>query len=186
MTDDGTTIVVVDDEPNIVDLYADQLTPVGDVRKAYGGEEALEAIDETVDLVLLDRRMPDRSGDEVLDDIAESPYDPLVVLVTAVQPDYDVVDLRFDDYLVKPVKGDELRELVTRVLERGSSRETTREYVALAAKRATLESHKHPKELQASDDFERLERQLESLAERDDADIDRDSVERLLEDLQSG
>ncbi len=43
------------------------------------------------------------SGDEVLDTIAERGIDPAVVMVTAVDPDFDIVEMPFDEYLTKPV-----------------------------------------------------------------------------------
>lgn len=184
--DDETTIVIVDDEPRIVDLYAHQLQAIATVRKAYGGDEALDEVDEDVDIVLLDRRMPDRPGDAVLDDLTANGYDPMVVMVTAVEPDFDILDLPFDDYLVKPVTGEELRETVCRLIEREAYRESAREYFALASKQATLSSHKHKKELEGNEDFDRLQQELEEAKQRADTSIEElgpDAVERLFQEL---
>lgn len=63
------TVLVVDDEPDVADAYAAQLDDQYIVSTAYGGDEALERIDVSVDIVLLDRRMPSTSGDEVLERI---------------------------------------------------------------------------------------------------------------------
>ena len=60
------TVMLVDDEPTLVDLYETFLSGEYDVRTATGGTEALEVMDESVDVALLDRRMPELSGDEVL------------------------------------------------------------------------------------------------------------------------
>ena len=79
-----------------------------DVRTAYGGEEALEKADEDVDLVFLDRQMPDMSGDDVLERVRERGLDCRVVMVTAVDPDFDIVEMPFDDYLTKPVMRDDV------------------------------------------------------------------------------
>ncbi len=187
VADDVPLVVVADDEPRIVDLYADQLDPIALVRKAYGGDEAIAQIDESVDVVLLDRRMPDRPGDDVLEAVEAEGYDPMVVMVTAVEPDFDIVNLPFDDYLVKPVKGEELRETVHRVMEREAYRETARKYFALASKQATLASHKHAKELEANQDFARLQRQLEEAKDQADAsiaDLDPEAFEQLIRDVQ--
>lgn len=58
-------LLVVDNERDVADTYALQLEEY-DTRVAYGGEEALAKLDDDVDAVLLDRRMPDVHGDEVL------------------------------------------------------------------------------------------------------------------------
>ncbi|MDX1748088.1 MAG: response regulator, partial [Halobacteriales archaeon] len=62
--EDRPVVLIVDDEPEIVDLYNRRLKGTYAVRTAYGGTEALEEADESVDIVLLDRRMPDLSGDD--------------------------------------------------------------------------------------------------------------------------
>jgi CheY-like chemotaxis protein len=41
------------------------------VRTAYGGHEALEELSDDVDVILLDRRMPGLSGDEVLEEVRD-------------------------------------------------------------------------------------------------------------------
>ncbi len=79
-----------------------------DVRRAYEGHEALELLDGEVNIVLLDRRMPGLSGDEVLSELRRRELHSRVVMVTAVKPDFDIIDMGFDDYLVKPVSKDDL------------------------------------------------------------------------------
>ncbi|MFB6176845.1 MAG: response regulator transcription factor, partial [Halobaculum sp.] len=98
MTDQSPTVLVVDDEQQVADAYALRLQmEYDDVRKAYGGQEALDTVDETVDVVLLDRRMPDYSGGEVLEKMRERGLDCSVIMVTAVDPDFDIVSMPFDD-----------------------------------------------------------------------------------------
>lgn len=63
------TVLAVDDEPDLAELYRVYLDATYDVRIATGGEEALSMMDESVDVVLLDRRMPEMSGHEVLEAI---------------------------------------------------------------------------------------------------------------------
>jgi CheY-like chemotaxis protein len=63
------TVLIVDDESEVADVYALRLREEYETRTAYGGEEALDTIDSDMDVVLLDRRMPDLSGDEVLERI---------------------------------------------------------------------------------------------------------------------
>jgi DNA-binding response OmpR family regulator len=116
------TVLVVDDEPNIAESYKLWLQDDHDVRVATSGSGALDALDEAVDVVLLDRRMPGLSGDEVLDEIADRDIDPNVVLVTAVDPDFEIVEFEFDTYLPKPVNGEDIVEVVEDCMRTGDYR----------------------------------------------------------------
>jgi DNA-binding response OmpR family regulator len=167
MTDE-LTILVVDDEQDIADLYTTWLQMDHEVRKAYGGEEALEKVDEDVDIVFLDRQMPDYSGDEVLETIRDRKLDCRVVMVTAVDPDFDIVSMEFDDYLTKPVMRDDLTEAVDSMRERDDYDETLQEYFALTSKKATLEAEKTPSELQDSEEYQEMVERVEEL--EDEAD----------------
>ena len=108
--DDAAVVLVVDDEEEVAEVFSLWLRDVYETRVATGGEAALEAVDG-VDLVLLDRRMPDLSGDETLARMRERGYDGPVAMVTAVDPDFDIVEMAFDDYLVKPISKEELQEI---------------------------------------------------------------------------
>lgn len=171
--DGPTTVLVVDDEQNTADLYSDRLAPDYEVLTAYSGDQALRMIDSSVDVVLLDRRMPGLSGEEVLEQIRDREVGCRVVLVTAVEPDTGIVDLPLDDYLVKPVTGDELQDAIERMLVRNSHDERVQEVVSLASKMATLESKMDIDELEGSDEYAELENRFTQL--RDELDlVDRD------------
>jgi DNA-binding response OmpR family regulator len=170
MTGEETTILVVDDERDIADLYTTWLEMEYEVRTAYGGEEALNKADGDVDIVFLDRQMPGYSGDEVLARIRGQGLDCRVVMVTAVDPDFDIVSMEFDDYLTKPVMREDLGEAVETMTERDDYDETLQEYFALTSKKATLEAEKTPSELQDSDQYQDMVERVEKLeAEADTA-----------------
>jgi DNA-binding response OmpR family regulator len=116
MSGENATVLLVDDERELVDIYEMWFEGQYTTRTAYGGERALEAFDETVDVVLLDRRMPKMTGDEVLEALREKGYGVPVVMVTAVEPDQSIVELPFDEYVVKPADRTELLETVDRTL----------------------------------------------------------------------
>jgi DNA-binding response OmpR family regulator len=170
MTDE-LTILVVDDETDIADLYTTWLGIEHDVRTAYGGEEALDKVDDDVDIVFLDRQMPDYSGDEVLEEIRDRGLDCRVVMVTAVDPDFDIVSMEFDDYLTKPVMRDDLSEAVDSMRERDDYNEKLQEYFALTSKKATLEAEKTPSELQDSDEYQEMVDRVEELEDEADTAV---------------
>ncbi|MCG1002902.1 MULTISPECIES: response regulator [Halobacterium] len=193
MTGEGTddsdageaTVLVVDDEEGLADLYAIWLRDEYDVETAYDGEAALEALSEAVDVVLLDRQMPGLSGDDILETIRERGLDCRVAMVTAVEPELDIVDLGFDDYLRKPIDRETLRETVDRLLSRSTYDETVQQYFAAARKHALLTESNDPS-VTDSEEFEALEDRLGDLRSQLDAvveDFDDDDYEVLFRRL---
>lgn len=171
------TVLVVEDQPDLARAYTEILSTQYSVRKALGGEEALEMADNEVDVVLLDRRMPGMSGDEVLANLVERGISVKVAMLTAVEPDVDIVDLPFDDYKIKPVNNDELIGLIEVLMRRAEYDNTSQQFFRLAAKKKTLESA-------GKDDteaYQQLNEQLQDL--RDDVD---ETLEELSHDAAIG
>lgn len=133
---------------------------------------------------VLDRKMPGRSGDDVLAPIEERGIDCCVVLVTAVDPGFDVMDLPCDNYLVKPVSRSEVEAAVDDMLERDRYDEQFQRYFALASKKAVLESKKHAAELDVSEEYHEISQRVEQRrAEVDAAADDVEDVTSVLRDL---
>ena len=166
-----TTVLVVDDERRLADLFATWLARTYEVRTAYDGQEAIDEFDDDVDVVLLDRRMPGLSGDEVLSEIRDRNEDVQVAMVTAVDPDFDIIDLGFDDYLVKPVAKEDLQDAVEKMSSRAEYDRKIRAYYGLASKRALLESEKPSSELTNSEQYQQLLDELDELREEVDETI---------------
>ncbi|MDY6765206.1 MAG: response regulator [Halobacteria archaeon] len=180
------TVLIVEDENELADLYAKYLKDDYETLIAYNGEEALDLVNEDVDVVLLDRRMPRMSGDEVLKELEDRGIDCRVAMVTAVTPDFDIIEMGFDDYLVKPVKREDLRETIGRLLKHSTYDEKLQEYVSLTSKRAVLEIEKDRKELKDSEEYARLETRIKKLEkELDDMfqDFDVDDLTIVMQDI---
>lgn len=152
--------MVVEDQKDLADVYANWLREEYAVRTAYGGDEALEKFDETVDVVLLDRRMPGRSGDEVLERIREAGTDCRVAMVTAISPELDIIDMEFDDYLVKPVQKEEVLDTVEGMLAMRTYNDRIREYYSLSTKHTALISNNSEAELETSEEYQDLKERL--------------------------
>jgi DNA-binding response OmpR family regulator len=121
------TVLVVDDEPTIVEVVSRYLARAGyETRQAYDGPTALHAA-RTLrpDLVVLDVMLPGFDGIEVLRRLQEEPGEPVaVILLTARGEESDrLVGLRrgADDYVVKPFSPAELVARVEAVLRRVSA-----------------------------------------------------------------
>jgi two-component system response regulator AdeR len=185
MSEQPPLVLVVEDEPDLADLYAAWLGDEYRVRTAYGGREALDELDEAddaVNAILLDRRMPGLSGDEVLTAVRDRGIDCRVAMVTAVEPDFDILEMGFDDYLVKPVTSDTLRETVEGLLRRGEYDSEVQELFSLTSKKAMLESEKSASDLADNEEYQRLTERIEEL--RDRADESRDAVATDEEDYE--
>jgi len=170
--DEGLEVLVVDDESRLADLFAAWLDAEYEVEAAYDGESALELMSESVQVVLLDRRMPGLSGDEVLEEIRDRGYECSVVMVTAVDPDFDIIEMGFDDYLAKPVSKDELMDVVENVQSRSSYESDIQEYYALVSKKSLLESEKSERELEDNDEYQDLSERVDELRGRVDEAVD--------------
>jgi DNA-binding response OmpR family regulator len=166
MPQDSPVVLIVDDEGVVADVYAELLDEEYECQVAYSGEAAIEAYGPNVDVVLLDRRIPDIPGDEVLTALRGKDGDSRIAMVTAVQPDFDVLDMGFDDYLVKPVTPEALRGTVAKLVELSAYSAGVRRYYALASKRACLETEKSPGELAGNADYQRLLDEISALESR--------------------
>jgi DNA-binding response OmpR family regulator len=163
------TVLVVDDEPEVADVYALRLETEFDTRTAYGGEEALATVDDDVDVVLLDRRMPDLSGDDVLAEIREQGHDCRVIMLTAVDPGTEIIEMAFDDYLCKPVEKEDLAAAITQQLRAQRYDDRLSEYLEVSSKLALLEAELASREVDEHEELRRLSERAETLkAEMDD------------------
>jgi DNA-binding response OmpR family regulator len=118
----GKTVLVVDDEPHVVEFIAMNLELEGfRVVRAANGYEALEkAAKEMPDLVVLDIMMPDIDGFETLEKLREISAIP-VIFLSAKGEEVDRIrglDLGADDYITKPFGPKELVSRIRAVLRR--------------------------------------------------------------------
>jgi DNA-binding NtrC family response regulator len=144
MKDEAARILVVDDERLIRWSLDQQLRREGyEVRLAETGAEALQAArTEPPDLVLLDMRLPDADGVEILERLrALDPQCPVIMITAhgAVGPAVRAMKLGAQDYLVKPVDPDELRLAIRKALEARSLRRQVTRLQAEAAQGSTLD-----------------------------------------------
>jgi two-component system response regulator PilR (NtrC family) len=116
------TVLIVDDEPDILELLEMALLRMGlEVRRASNVSEALVQLDKPgIDLCLTDMRMPDGDGLEVVRYIATKNLDiPVAVITAHGNAENAVAALKAGafDYLSKPVSLDQLRALVKSALK---------------------------------------------------------------------
>ena len=102
--------------------------------------------------------------------VATEVFDPDALLV---DPGFDIVDMGFDDYLLKPVERARLEETVAETLASLGEREAVREYRSVASKVAALRVKKNAAELEGNDEYERLLDRLREL----ESEVDLEGVE---------
>ena len=116
------TVLVVDDEPQILRVMRASLPPRGyEVRTAQGGEEAIDEVrKDPPDVVILDLMMPKMPGLETCRLIREFSDVPIIVLsAKGLESDkVAALDLGADDYVTKPFGLDELLARMRAVLRR--------------------------------------------------------------------
>lgn len=124
------SILVVDDEPNIVLSLEFLMEKQGfAVRSAYDGEQALEAISESPpDLILLDINMPKLNGYEVCAAVRANPEwnDVRILILTAKGRDVERekgLAMGADEYVTKPFSTLEVVEKVHELLGKSMSPE---------------------------------------------------------------
>ena len=113
----GKTILIVEDEQNIVDILSFNLRREGyDTLEANDGNTGLQlALDRNPDLILLDLMLPGMSGFDVCRRLRESGSAVPILMLTAREEETDKVlglELGADDYITKPFF---MRELLARV-----------------------------------------------------------------------
>ncbi|MFT5693641.1 MAG: two-component system repressor protein LuxO, partial [Oceanicoccus sp.] len=118
-----TNILLVEDSPSLAAVYEGYLRQTDYKMIAVDtGAKALEVLEESVqDLVLLDLRLPDISGMELLKIIHERGLGCAVVIITAHGSiDLAIESMRFgaSDFLTKPFDAARLRVTITNTLEK--------------------------------------------------------------------
>lgn len=117
-------ILLIDDDTELTDLLKEVLTFENfTVSMAQNGEAGLEAMNESIDLILLDVMMPKLNGIETLKRLRENWQVP-VLMLTAKGEEIDRViglELGADDYLPKPFSERELLARIRAILRRAQS-----------------------------------------------------------------
>lgn len=118
--DEKRKVLIVDDDRDIVTIVSTILGGRGwDIKAAYNGREALEAVTSSKpDIILLDIMMPEMNGIEVLKRIKKIDKDARIIMITAfgdVESYLDSMELGAYEYINKPFETDELLEMIDRV-----------------------------------------------------------------------
>jgi len=136
------SILIIEDDPMASSALSDYSSNPFKVRTVSRGEDGIRHYTKDTDLVILDRKLDDMSGDTVATEIKEKDQHALILVVSGIDPEDNILDLPVDCYLKKPVSRTELRSRISDILNRQGLELEQREYLALRSKQSALiETH---------------------------------------------
>jgi two-component system response regulator ResD len=113
-----TKILVIDDEQEILSLLNIFLTKKGfEVTTCPSGKQGVEIVksDDTINLVVLDRRMPDLDGKDAFAEIRKIKSDMPVIMLTGSLED-KTKEIGVNGFLMKPIDLNELLEKINNLI----------------------------------------------------------------------
>jgi two-component system response regulator HydG len=118
---DNKIVLIIDDDKSVLRTFSRILAKNGyEVEMAETGKEALEKVRKrSYSVLLIDFRLPDMEGTDLLEKIRDNVSNAVKLMITGL-PSLDLgskaLDLGIDAYIVKPVKPDELLILINEKL----------------------------------------------------------------------
>ncbi len=164
MSDSSPVVLLVEDEPSLIEIYRHWLSDSHTIRTAQTGDGALEQVDADVDVIVLDRLLPSMTGREVIEHVREREFECKIVMATAVESNFDLIEAGADAAITKPITKDELLCAVDQMLDQESYLEKEQQLFELLERRASLYSSdgRDIEAIEAIDaDIEALQRDLD-------------------------
>jgi CheY-like chemotaxis protein len=178
-SEENTTVLIVDDEEDVARTYETYLKDDYKTQVATNGGEAFVELSPDVDVVLLDRRMPGMKGDEVLRHIHQWGSSCRVIIVSAVDPDIELIDTHFSQYLKKPVRKEELHEAIESVLLVDQYEDLVEKHYDAVERYSVLQDIFTRAELEESDEFLELKEEISDLRKEINTTVERFSSEEM-------
>lgn len=154
--EDGGRVLLVETDTALRELYERWLSERFDVRPVRNGVAAERLLEDEIDVLVLNRILPDRSERAVFELVADREAEAGVVILTTQPPDLAVLDVPFDEYLLKPVDRFTLHEAVERAQRLVAVERCLRRYLRLLTKRDLVESEPIAGTLSNSERYEKL------------------------------
>ncbi len=118
-------LLMVEDTASVAALYRSYLTPLGiDINIVGTGRDAIESLNHRIpDLILLDLRLPDMTGMDVLHAVKKSHPDVPIIFMTAhgsIDTAVEAMRHGSQDFLIKPCEADRLRVTVNNAIRKAT------------------------------------------------------------------
>lgn len=127
------------------------------VRTAAIGQETLDELDYSIDVLLLDCDFQDPFVEQVANKIDEENYNCRCAMILSTEPDIEISNLNFHSYVAKPVARGELESLVENLITIAEYVEYVQEMHSLASEKANLESGTDQLDLESNPKYKTLE-----------------------------
>lgn len=164
-TPSGGPLLIAEDEPGLRELYDLWLGDRMELRLAADGAEAIDSFDDSVQAALLDRQLPEASGEEILQAIRAESSCP-VGMISADVPSVDILSMPLDTYVCKPIDRETATRTVDQLLAMRSFDCAVREYFALSAKLRTLRSEAAVFGIESDPAYQAAEERVAELSDR--------------------
>ena len=158
-------VVIIEDEESLAELFSKRLDDEYNATIATHAGNGIAEIDAETDYVLLDRKLPGMSGDRVLEYIVDQPYDINVIIISAIDPDQNVIHQPYDEYITKTVDEGEIQDAIDRVEVKNRFVELLSQYVKKAETWEVVRSDLNTAESDADVDLGMIESELDEIAE---------------------
>ncbi|MDG3088600.1 sigma-54 dependent transcriptional regulator [Vibrio hannami] len=122
-------LLMVEDTASVAALYRSFLMPLGiDIEIVGTGKDAIESVNSKIpDLILLDLRLPDMTGMDVLNQVKQGNPDVPVIFMTAhgsIDTAVEAMQHGAQDFLIKPCEADRLRVTVNNAMRKAAKLKT--------------------------------------------------------------
>ena len=152
-------LLVVEDDQNQADLYRKWLENY-DVEQ-IDIEQLHEELGNDILAVILDRDLGGKVSEKYLN-LLEASNLP-VIMVTGLEPDIEIAEMYIQDYIVKPVSKERLRDAVNDMTSLIKKTSSERKVESIKSRKEILESHIPNSKLKQSEEYIKLVRKLEDL-----------------------
>lgn len=158
------TVLIVNGDIDTANRFAIWLGKDSTVHVAHDRKTASTLLDETVDVVVVERNLPDKTNLDILATLHHKNLDCQVAMLTDEESLGGVIETEVDDYLVKPVSEAELCETVEQLVAYATYTEKIDDLYELTVVKSLLETHSST-DLMLNGQFDRFKMNLEELDE---------------------
>jgi DNA-binding HxlR family transcriptional regulator/DNA-binding response OmpR family regulator len=177
-------VLIVDDDPRQVELLSSWLSAEYDVVTATDGNAAREALDETIDVAILDRHLPDTTGEKIVENARQAGISPPTGFLSSADVSVSATELPADLLLSKPATRERVLEAVN-TLYRMNELSTLGRRVRAREHRLRFVREEHGPAVETAPAYERADATLDDLQEEWQNELEDRDAWRSLEEAES-